>query len=91
MVRQNGENRTRNGHVLVWEQPGILDMSDRVKQRGKLHRASVISYIYIYTYISYIFSEPRGPCTLSHTALSYIYSHSLSSPLFLPVNTLLAF
>jgi hypothetical protein len=23
MVSQNNENRTRNGHVLVWEQAGV--------------------------------------------------------------------
>lgn len=33
---ENGENRSRNGHVLVWEQPG-LDENERQpkKQRGK--------------------------------------------------------
>lgn len=25
VTKRNGENRDRNGHVLVWEQPGIQD------------------------------------------------------------------
>lgn len=36
MIAANNDNRGRNGHVLVWEQPG-LDETDRPKQtRGIL-------------------------------------------------------
>lgn len=36
--KSNGENRDRNGHVLVWEQPGIQDAHDDVlveRRKGK--------------------------------------------------------
>lgn len=36
VAKRNGENRDRNGHVLVWEQPGIQDQSNDIcDEEGK--------------------------------------------------------
>lgn len=44
----NGENRDRNGHVLVWEQPG-LDENDRRlgKHRGIFTQFIMLFYLII--------------------------------------------
>lgn len=34
-MRSNEENRSRNGHVLVWDQPDLLAEDKKTKSKNK--------------------------------------------------------
>lgn len=51
-ANNNGENRGRNGHVLIWEQPGLDDSERQPKNQRGITKKNIYTYFFFFIFPS---------------------------------------
>lgn len=50
--RSNGENRGRNGHVLVWEQPGLEEEDRPIRKRKSTSARQAHALVRVHSFVN---------------------------------------
>lgn len=78
--RSNGENRGRNGHVLVWEQPGLEEEDRPIRKRKSTsaRQAHALARVHSFVYVEFCVRFSRILDSVSRLNPSSIGRHEFA-------------